>query len=117
VLKQIPKAGAAVGSDQKVYLLTQEQSKLATPNMSGLPLRDAMQMCTNLQLRCIANGEGFVKSQVQAKLNGQPVLQLNLAPPDEEMLRQAGAIAGSGNGGDNEEGGDAKNGTDNKGSG
>ncbi|MBM7565701.1 penicillin-binding transpeptidase domain-containing protein [Paenibacillus sacheonensis] len=111
VLKQIPKAGAAVGADQKVYLLTQEQSKLATPNMSGLPLRDAMQMCTNLQLRCIANGEGFVKSQMQAKLNGQPVLQLTLAPPDEEMLRQAGVIAGNGSGdgeGDNKDGGSDK---------
>ncbi|QHW30383.1 PASTA domain-containing protein [Paenibacillus rhizovicinus] len=98
VLKQIPKAGSAVGQDQKVYLLTQEQSKLTTPNMSGLPLRDAMQICANLQLRCIASGEGFVKSQTPAKLNGNAVLTLNLAPPDEEMLRQSDKNAEDGDG-------------------
>lgn len=96
VLKQIPKAESAVGTAQKVYLLTQETSKLATPNMSGLPLRDAMQICANLQLRCIASGEGFVKSQTAAKLNGNPVLTLNLSPPDEELIRQADGEAGEG---------------------
>ncbi|MBO7743875.1 PASTA domain-containing protein [Paenibacillus sp. MWE-103] len=116
VLKQIPKAGAAVGPDQKIFLLTQEQSKLTTPNMSGMPLRDAMQMCSNLGIPCVANGEGFVKSQSQAKLNGKPVLLLNLTPPDEDMLRQTESGAGSDGGtdgsggtdGDGQAGGDGQ---------
>ncbi|REE81242.1 penicillin-binding protein 2B [Paenibacillus taihuensis] len=84
VLRQIPKAGSAVGPNQKIYLLTQEQSKLEVPSMKGLPLRDAMQICSILQLRCTVSGEGFVRSQTNVKLNGTPVLELNLLPPDKD---------------------------------
>lgn len=118
VLKQIPKAGTAVAPDQLIYLLTQEPGKLTTPNMAGMSLRDAMQMCANLQLRCLANGEGFVKSQAKAKLNGSDVLQLNLAPPDAAMLNQEAAgeeDAGQGESDKNGGGGSSANG--NKGGG
>ncbi|WP_274651860.1 penicillin-binding transpeptidase domain-containing protein [Paenibacillus humicola] len=83
VLQQIPKAGTAVGKDQKIYLLTQDRSKLPVPNMSGLSLRDALEICSLLQIRAVTEGEGFVTAQTNAKLNGQPVLKLTLEPPDE----------------------------------
>ncbi|NBD22803.1 penicillin-binding transpeptidase domain-containing protein [Paenibacillus glycinis] len=95
ILKQIPKAGTAIGPDQNIFLLTQEQSKLTTPNMKGMSLRDAMQICANLGVKCLASGGGFVKSQTKAKLNGQDVLQLNLAPPDKEMLKPSDADGSS----------------------
>ncbi|WP_308638908.1 penicillin-binding transpeptidase domain-containing protein [Paenibacillus silvisoli] len=84
VLQQIPKAGAVVGPDQHVYLLTEERSKLPIPNMKGLSLRDALEMCSILQLRVVTEGEGFVASQTLAKLNGNKVLKLVLATPDKQ---------------------------------
>ncbi|BBH21228.1 penicillin-binding protein [Paenibacillus baekrokdamisoli] len=85
VLQQIPKAGTAVAPAQRVYLLTEERSKLPIPNMKGLSLRDALEICSILQMRCYTVGEGFVSSQILAKQNGENVLKLMLAPPDAEL--------------------------------
>ncbi|MFC5651690.1 penicillin-binding transpeptidase domain-containing protein [Paenibacillus solisilvae] len=86
VLQQIPKANTAVAPNQRVYLLTEDRSKLPIPNMKGLSLRDALEICSILQMRCFTEGEGFVTSQILAKQNGENVLKLILAPPDTESL-------------------------------
>ncbi|RAP76662.1 penicillin-binding transpeptidase domain-containing protein [Paenibacillus montanisoli] len=91
VLQQIPKAGAVVGPDQHVYLLTEDRSKLAVPNMKGLSLRDALEMCSLLQLRVETTGEGFVSSQTLAKQGGNKVLKLVLSPPGVQAAEQAQA--------------------------
>ena len=82
VLQQIPKAGTSVAPNQRVYVFTEERSKLPIPDMKGLSLRDALEICSILQLRCFTEGEGFVTSQILAKQKGENVLKLFLAPPD-----------------------------------
>lgn len=84
VLQQIPKAGTAVAPNQRVYMLTEERSKLTIPDMKGLSLRDALEICSILQVRCLTEGEGFVTSQMLAKQNGENILKLVLAPPDAQ---------------------------------
>ena len=83
VIKQIPKAGSSVPSSQRIYLLTEERSQLTVPNMRGLSLRDALEVCSLLDMRCISEGEGYVTSQMQAKLDGEDVIKLVLQPPGE----------------------------------
>jgi penicillin-binding protein 2B len=81
VLQQIPKPGTSITASQRIYLLTEEQSKLAIPNLRGLSLRDALEVCSLLKLRCLTEGEGYVESQILAKQKGEQVLKLVLKPP------------------------------------
>ncbi|GGD71064.1 PASTA domain-containing penicillin-binding protein [Paenibacillus nasutitermitis] len=81
ILQQIPKADSAVNPTQRVYLITENRSEIEIPNMSGLSLRDAMEICSLLQIKCITEGEGYVTSQMLAKLKGEKVLKLTLSPP------------------------------------
>ncbi|MFS0727602.1 penicillin-binding transpeptidase domain-containing protein [Paenibacillus sp. 1P07SE] len=83
VVKQIPKAGSSVPSTQRVYLFTEERSALNVPNMRELSLRDALEICSLLDMRCIAEGEGYVTAQMKAKLEGEEVIKLVLQPPGE----------------------------------
>lgn len=83
VVKQIPKAGTSVPSSQRVYLLTEERSQLTVPNMRGLSLRDALEVCSLLDIRCVSEGEGYVIEQMKAKLDGEDVIKLVLQPPYE----------------------------------
>ncbi|MBW7473655.1 PASTA domain-containing protein [Paenibacillus oenotherae] len=89
VLQQIPKAGSFVSPAQRIYLITEDRSKLAIPNMSGLSLRDALEICSLLQIRVYTEGQGFVTSQMLAKQNGERVIKLKLAPPGEELKSDA----------------------------
>ncbi|CAH1213837.1 Stage V sporulation protein D [Paenibacillus plantiphilus] len=86
VLQQIPKAGNTVSPTQRIYLITEDRTKLSIPNMSGLSLRDALEICSLLQIRVYTEGQGFVTSQMLAKQNGERVIKLKLSPPDKEML-------------------------------
>ncbi|SFS85123.1 penicillin-binding protein 2B [Paenibacillus sp. BC26] len=90
VLQQIPKAGTSVSPDQRIYLLTEERTKLPIPNMKGLSLRDAMEMCSILQIRVMTTGEGFVTSQSLAKQGDTKVLKLVLSPPAQHVSTQTG---------------------------
>ncbi|AZN40521.1 penicillin-binding transpeptidase domain-containing protein [Paenibacillus albus] len=91
VLKQIPKAGTPVSPQQRIYLLTEDRSKLPVPNMAGLSLRDALEMCSVLQIQCVATGEGFVTSQTLVNQKGVKQLKLTLSPPKEQIEQQSGA--------------------------
>ncbi|QYR20091.1 PASTA domain-containing protein [Paenibacillus sp. sptzw28] len=93
VLEQIPKAISAVSPDQRVYLFTEDRSKLPIPNMSGLSMRDALEVCSLLQIRCVTEGQGFVISQTLAKQNGEKVLKLVLAPPNSAQIAEPQATA------------------------
>ncbi|MBW7456042.1 penicillin-binding transpeptidase domain-containing protein [Paenibacillus sepulcri] len=90
ILQQIPKANSAVNPTQRVYLITENRSELAIPNMSGLSLRDAMEICTLLQIKCVTEGQGFVTSQTLAQLKGEKVLKLTLAPPADQTSTEDG---------------------------
>ena len=81
VLQQIPPPGTVLSGVQSIYLITEEQSKLTLPSLQGLSLRDALQLCSSVGRRCVTEGEGYVVSQMEAKLNGEPVVKLVLKPP------------------------------------
>ena len=83
VLQQIPKAGTAVSKGQRVYLFTEKEGNQEVPDLRGLPLRDALEICSLLNIRIIPDGQGFVASQSLVKQNGEAVLKLKLVPPDE----------------------------------
>ncbi|GIQ64131.1 stage V sporulation protein D [Paenibacillus cisolokensis] len=80
VLQQIPQAGAVIQPSQRIYLVTESRDKLAVPNMRGLSLRDAMEICSLLGIRIVAEGEGYVVSQMVAKQNGERVVKIVLKP-------------------------------------
>ncbi|SEN11672.1 penicillin-binding transpeptidase domain-containing protein [Paenibacillus sp. OV219] len=89
VLKQIPSAGTPVSPEQRIYLLTEDRSKLPVPNMIGLSLRDALEMCSVLQIKCVTTGEGFVTSQTLVNQKGVKQLKLTLSPPKEQIEQQS----------------------------
>ena len=81
------------------------------PNLRGLPLRDALEICSLLELRCVAEGEGFVDSQILATAQGERVLKLLLQPPgvvalSETSASEEGAEGEPADGGGGEEEGD-----------
>jgi penicillin-binding protein 2B len=81
VMQQIPKAGTNILPSQRIYLVTEERSKLQVPDLTGLPLRDALEICSLLEMRCFVEGEGFVASQSLTEGADGRVLRLVLEPP------------------------------------
>ncbi|MCQ6558271.1 penicillin-binding transpeptidase domain-containing protein [Paenibacillus mendelii] len=97
VKQQIPKLGTETSLNQKVYLITEDRDKLPIPNMRGLPLRDALEICTLLNIRCVTEGQGFVTAQVAAMQNGERVLKLVLTPPGPDTNAESGDGSDAGN--------------------
>ncbi len=96
VLQQIPRAGTQMPPDGRIYLITEERSKLAVPNLRGLSLRDALEVCSLMGLKCVAEGEGFVENQILASAQGERVLKLVLEPPGTTALPEADEEDGEG---------------------
>ncbi|WP_372663032.1 penicillin-binding transpeptidase domain-containing protein [Cohnella sp.] len=82
VLQQLPKAGSVLPTSQQIYLLTDTKSG-NVPSLKGLSLRDALEMCSLLQVVCTVEGQGYVTGQKAVKVDGKWTLQLTLAPPGE----------------------------------
>ncbi len=80
VLQQIPAAGSVVNPSQRVYLLTEQRDKLKVPDMTGLSLRDALEITTLLGIQLIPEGQGYVVSQKEETKNGKRSLKIVLAP-------------------------------------
>ncbi|WP_284239004.1 penicillin-binding transpeptidase domain-containing protein [Paenibacillus glycanilyticus] len=80
VVQQVPASGASVHPAQKVYLITEQRDKLKIPDMTGISLRDALEIASVLDIRVTAKGEGYVASQKQVTQNGERLLELTLAP-------------------------------------
>lgn len=89
VLQQLPKTGSLLPTSQRVYLLT-DANPGAVPDLKGLSLRDALEMCSLLKAECTVKGEGYVVSQKVAKTNDKVAVQLTLAPPGQEPDTAAG---------------------------
>ncbi|CAM4509116.1 penicillin-binding protein 2B [Paenibacillus endophyticus] len=90
VLQQIPAAGSSVHPTQRIYLITEQKEKLAVPDLTGVSLRDALEITSLIGIRLIPEGQGFVVSQKQETLNNVRVLNVKLAPPtgDETQAEQ-----------------------------
>ncbi|MBO9596831.1 MAG: PASTA domain-containing protein, partial [Cohnella sp.] len=79
VLQQLPKAGSVMPDSQRIYLLT-DTHQGGVPDLTGLSLRDAIEMCSLLQVPFTVEGEGYVAGQKATKIGSQWTLQLKLAP-------------------------------------
>lgn len=65
VLSQVPEAGA-IDADKTVYLLTEKPSSVTMPDLRGMSLREAMEVCHMLGLTVQVEGEGYVYAQSMA---------------------------------------------------
>jgi penicillin-binding protein 2B len=80
VLGQYPPPGEQLPGKPKVYLLTVPKEKAEVPVLTGESLRDVVQLCALLGLRCDAEGEGYVVGQEVVKEQGELVLRVTLKP-------------------------------------
>jgi penicillin-binding protein 2B len=80
VLQQLPKEGSVLPASQQIYLLTDTKPG-NVPDLKGLSLRDALEMCSLLKVVCTVDGQGYVMSQKATKVGGEWILQLKLASP------------------------------------
>jgi Cell division protein FtsI/penicillin-binding protein 2 len=88
VVQQVPASGAAVHPAQKVYLITEQRDKLKIPDMTGISLRDALEIASVLDVRVTVKGEGYVSSQKEVTNNGERQLELTLAPQTDPASGQ-----------------------------
>lgn len=86
VLKQIPLPGTKVSQTQRVYLMTQEEEEANVPNLTGKSLRDALEVCSLLGLKCKTDGEGYVVSQAVTGDESNRELTLTLKSAEEAVL-------------------------------
>jgi len=102
VTRQLPGAGGVLPISQRVYLLTEGKDS-SVPDMRGMPLRDALELCALLEAECAVQGTGYVIDQHADRKNGKWQVSLTLDPQG----RDAGT---SDPRGETEDGGDAGSG-------
>jgi penicillin-binding protein 2B len=84
VLGQYPAAGEKLSGSPQVYLLTVPQEEASVPSVIGESLRDVVQLCALLGLKCEAEGEGYVVSQELVKADNHVTLRVRLQPLHEK---------------------------------
>jgi penicillin-binding protein 2B len=80
VLQQLPKGGSVLPASQQIYLLTDTKPG-NVPDLKGMSLRDALEMCSLLKVTCTIEGQGYVTKQKAVKVDDKWIVQLTLAPP------------------------------------
>ncbi|WP_195572761.1 penicillin-binding transpeptidase domain-containing protein [Paenibacillus sp. 1001270B_150601_E10] len=80
VKRQYPEPGTKLAVGQRVYLLTQDPSQLALPNLTGKSLRDVMELASLLQWEVNAEGEGYVTEYAISTKNNTKVVYVKLKP-------------------------------------
>ncbi|MCZ8511227.1 penicillin-binding transpeptidase domain-containing protein [Paenibacillus filicis] len=98
VLAQSPAPGTEIGGAQRMYVVMQEGSDLPVPDLTGKSLRDAMEVCSFLKVKCQTNGEGYVTGQSLDGSGDTRVLTLQLKPYSE-IIQGTDSGSGSGSGG------------------
>ena len=91
VTSQLPKAGSDVLVNNSVFIISGDASTADVPDLTGLSLRDTLEIAALLKAEIKPAGEGFVISQAFKVENGKRVLDLQFAPytqdpPDLEPL-------------------------------
>lgn len=81
VVTQIPSAGSMIHPTQRIYLITEQREKIAVPNMTGVSLRDALELSSLIGAKLITDGTGYVVSQKVEEKNGERVIRVKLSPP------------------------------------
>lgn len=85
VTAQYPAAGQEVSISQQVYLATSDPSKLPIPNLKGKSMREAMEICSFLDVQCVIKGQGYVKEQSNDSSARKVQLQLRPLTAEEEL--------------------------------
>ncbi|WP_411347525.1 penicillin-binding transpeptidase domain-containing protein [Paenibacillus sp. WLX2291] len=78
IVKQYPAAGAPLVSGQSIYLMTEDPTKMAIPDLKGESLRDAMQLLNLMKVQVTTVGTGYVAEQVESEGNGRRIVTLTL---------------------------------------
>ncbi|HEY8530189.1 MAG TPA: penicillin-binding transpeptidase domain-containing protein [Paenibacillaceae bacterium] len=104
VARQLPAAGSVLPTSQRVYLLTEGKGS-GVPDMRGMPLRDALELCALLDAECAVQGTGYVVDQHAEQADGKWRVSLTLAPEGRDAGAaepqeggEGGGDAGSGSG-------------------
>ncbi|MDR6725404.1 penicillin-binding protein 2B [Paenibacillus amylolyticus] len=78
VIRQYPAAGSLMNPGQRIYLLTEESSKMKIPDLKGSSLRDALEVLSLIKVGVTVKGEGFVVKQTEQVSGEQRTVQLVL---------------------------------------
>ncbi|WP_434750136.1 penicillin-binding transpeptidase domain-containing protein [Paenibacillus amylolyticus] len=78
VIRQYPQAGASMNPGQRIYLLTEESSKMKVPDLTGESLRDALEVLSLMKVGVTVKGEGYVVKQKEQIAGEQRTVQLTL---------------------------------------
>ncbi len=78
VVKQYPAAGATMGSGQNMYLMTEEPTQMAIPDLKGESLRDALEILNLMKVEVTTTGQGYVAGQVESESGGRRSITLTL---------------------------------------
>ncbi|WP_040948424.1 penicillin-binding transpeptidase domain-containing protein [Gorillibacterium massiliense] len=80
VTSQLPKVGSDVLMNNSVFIIAGDASTADVPDLTGLSLRDTLEIAALLKAEVRSTGEGFVVGQNLTEENGKRVLKLELAP-------------------------------------
>ncbi|UHA74130.1 penicillin-binding transpeptidase domain-containing protein [Paenibacillus sp. 481] len=80
VKQQYPAPGDWLAPGQRMYLLTDDPSKMSLPSLVGKSLRDVMEIASLLKWEVRAEGEGYVTEQKTITEKGKRIVQVKLAP-------------------------------------
>ncbi|WP_141333761.1 penicillin-binding protein 2 [Paenibacillus sp. tmac-D7] len=83
VLAQLPAPDTEIGNSQRIYVVLEQPEHVSIPNLTGKSLRDAMEVCSLLKVRCQSVGEGYVAAQTLEGTESERVLTLSLKPYSE----------------------------------
>ncbi|MDO3409207.1 penicillin-binding transpeptidase domain-containing protein [Saccharibacillus sp. CPCC 101409] len=79
VLEQYPAESSAMYAGQKIYLLTEDKETMKVPDLTGLALRDAVDILTLMDVSISTKGSGYVASQkLKTDAEGRRVVVLTL---------------------------------------
>jgi penicillin-binding protein 2B len=87
VVSQFPETGTETVQGQRIYLLTSQPENIEIPDLTGKSMRDALQVCSLLELECEVEGEGYVSGQTLTSRGGSRVLQLVFSPPQQFLQK------------------------------
>ncbi|MBO9604960.1 MAG: PASTA domain-containing protein [Paenibacillaceae bacterium] len=93
VLRQYPAPGTEVSMTQRVYATLADNDTIPLPELAGKSLREALEVCSFLQLACKTNGTGYVTGQTAADGDGGKSVELTLQPLSETYNAPAGNAA------------------------
>jgi penicillin-binding protein 2B len=82
---QYPQPGTEKWGSERIYIMTESIEHIQMPDLTNQSLRDALEICSILQVKCELSGEGYVQSQQWLDQDGEKKLQLTLAPLSEAI--------------------------------